>query len=176
MTHAFLEAWSNWKPVDAPFILPGDEEFVAPKSRCFRSSREYIDWEHFNDPDDSDFHLALYPQPMLGNLAAAKVVFLLLNPGLKPGDYFAEFENEEFRRAIHRSIKQDLRGMEYPFLFLDPLLSWHSGFAWWTKKLRPLVEAVAHATFVTAKDALAWVAERVASIELYPYHSRKFRC
>lgn len=176
MNHPFLKEWAAWQPNHRPYLLPGDDSFLNESHRIavYSSPREYIESDSFNDWDDSKLHLGLHPMPMLGNLARAKVVFLLLNPGLTPCDYFAESDNKAYWQALRRSTLQQLDGDEYPFLFLNPEFSWHSGFSWWTKKLKPILREMGGRD-ERRGDALRRLSQSIANIELYPYHSRKFR-
>ncbi len=179
MKHAFLKEWRDGKPDRSPFVFDGDKRQILSLPEqcktCFNSPEEYIESKQFNDVDDTCLHLGLHPQPMLGDLARAKVIFLLLNPGLKPGDYFAEHDRGQFWKAIRQSTRQEVRTAEYPFAFLDPRFSWHSGFLWWTKKLRDIIAEAQKKYPGPPKVALRRVSGWVASIELYPYHSRKFK-
>jgi hypothetical protein len=113
---------------------------------------------------------------MLGNLERAKVIFLLLNPGLRPGDYFAEQQRGHYWQALRRSTQQSLCDETYPFVFLNPAFSWHSGFIWWSRKLAVLIERqIALTKTRSPREAYSTLAKSVANIELFPYHSRKFK-
>jgi len=177
VNHQFLKEWAAWEPRKAPYLFPGDD-LPSSATVCFNSPEAYIDSPQFSqlfDPKDVTIHLGLHPMPMLGNLSKAKVVFLLQNPGMKPGDYYAEHKRGDYWEALRRSTQQKLTGEEYPFLFLNPAFSWHSGFLWWTRKLNPIIQGARRRNGGSAKDALRWLASRVASIELYPYRSRMFK-
>ncbi len=128
------------------------------------------------DPKDEDFHFSLLPVPYVGNLAKADVFILLLNPGFAPGDYYAEYENRAFKRALRRNLEQDFQGTEYPFLYLNPRFCWNGGYRWWEAKLRDIVQTVAKEQHGGCYlDALKAVSRRVVAIELVPYHSARFR-
>jgi hypothetical protein len=143
--------------------------------------RKWLDFEGFIIserlcPKDSDFHFSLLPAPYVGNLAKADVFILQLNPGFSPGDYFAEYERADFKEALKRNLKQEFSGVECPFLFLDPRFCWHPGYRWWEAKLTRILRAVADAQYRGSYlHALKAVSKRMASIELVPYHSRRFR-
>lgn len=143
--------------------------------------RERLDFRGFInsqrlDPRDAHFHFSLLPAPYVGNLGKADVFILLLNPGFSPGDYFGEYERTDFKKALKQNLKQDLSGVECPFLFLDPQFCWHPGYRWWERKLGKIVQAVADVQHKgDYLPALKAVSQRIASIELVPYHSRKFR-
>ncbi len=82
-------------------------------------------------------------------MRTASVYVLLLNPGLNPGDYFAESQQPEFRAAL----ANQLRTADEPFLFLQDRFVWHPGFAWWFGKLARSIEAYATATEVEPAEA-----------------------
>jgi hypothetical protein len=165
-----------------PYIHPRD-------ARCFDASywkgkpsyaQECLDFTGFIkspclDPDDGDFHFSLLPAPYVGNLAEADVFILLLNPGFSPGDYFGEYERTDFKEALKQNLKQEFSGVQYPFLYLDPRFCWHPGFRWWEAKLRKTLRHVADAQHKgNYLLALKAAPQRIASIELVPYHSRRF--
>ncbi len=178
MDHAFLEEWAKWKPHHPPYVFPRDKALLSSLDHSavasFTSLEAYANSRHFLNGDDVAMHLGLHPIPMLGDLSRAKIIFLLLNPGLKPGDYYAEQDRGNYWKALRRSTQQKLTGVEYPFLFLDPAFSWHSGFLWWTRKLRLIIQRASEKDG-GVKGALRLLANSVANIELYPYHSLKFK-
>jgi hypothetical protein len=165
-----------------PYIHPRDAEcfgveYWKRKPSCVQES---LDFRGFIksprlDPDDADFHFSLLPAPYVGNLAKADVFILLLNAGFSPGDYFAEYEREDFKKALKQNLRQEFSGVECPFLFLDPRFCWRPGYQWWEKKLRRILQVVARKKFEgDYLRALRYVSRRIASIDLVPYHSRKF--
>ena len=61
------------------------------------------------------------------------------------------------------------------FLSLDPQFCWHSGFVWWEKKFKELIQEIARLKFAgNYRDALRDFSHRIASVELVPYHSASF--
>jgi hypothetical protein len=158
-----------------PFVLPGDECLLGRPtlSVVHRSWNRFIRDRHFGERDYR-FHLGLLPQPYAGDPASASVVILSLNPGLSPADYFGEFRVPEFRRALLANLRQRRESSAFPNLWLDPLFSWHSGFKYWHEKLRKVIDRLAERHSVARSEALRLVSGRVASLELYPYHSARF--
>ena len=125
--------------------------------------------------DDWRMHLRLLPQPYGGDLRKAEIFILLLNPGLGYTDYWGESRMESFRKRLESNLRQDLEGIEFPFLWLDPELCWHGGFVWWEKKLREVINVIARERFNGRYiDALRDVSKKLASLELLPYHSFSF--
>jgi hypothetical protein len=98
----------------------------------------------------------------------------MLNPGLSPGDYFAEYEVTQFREAHIRNLLQENTNDEFPFLFLDPRFAWHPGFEYWQRKLDDIAQALADQERVSYQKALRHLAQNVACLELMPYHSKSF--
>ena len=119
-------------------------------------------------------HLGLYPMPFVGNLECAKVVVLLLNPGLAPTDYFGEYEVPGYRDRLVANLNQRGFDRPYPFFFLDPSLAWHSGYDWWHSKLHGVISELSRRWVVTYALARARVASEIAALELIPYHSEVF--
>jgi len=62
----------------------------------------------------------------------------------------------------------------FGYTLLDPQYSWHSGFVYWYRKLKGLVEAHARGHGCSLSDSLATLSQKVAFLELYPYHSENF--
>lgn len=101
----------------------------------------------------------------------------MLNPGLQYADYWAEFKVPGFRSTLLRNLHQDFSNTSYPFFYLDPALCWHPGFIWWESKLRDVAKAITkdRRGKRSYREALEFLAQRVACIELFPYHSASFR-
>lgn len=123
-------------------------------------------------PDDTDFHIGLLPQPYFGNLKSASIFILMLNPGLSPGDYYAEQRDPVFRRALIRSLRQENEGDEYPFIFLNPQFAWHPGFSYFHKRFARMARKIKDHEGSYSK-ALSFLAKHIACLQLIPYHSRK---
>lgn len=117
------------------------------------------------------FHLGLLPQPYQGDLKNAEILILLANPGLSACDYHVEQHYPAFREELVATIRQERR----KHLFLDPTWAWTSGFIWWENKLRGVARIIASERFNGHYGrALADLSQRVAAIELVPYHSFEF--
>lgn len=108
--------------------------------------------------------------PFFGFLRSARVFILMLNPGLHAGDYFSEAECPSCREAVITNLCAEL-----PFLWLNPTLAWHPGFGYWHAKFRKIIAALASAWHLPYLDALKAVAEHIAVLQLFPYHSARFR-
>lgn len=173
-----LKAWAAWRPHRAPFVLPADAAALlgGPSSKHttsisgWRAAHREAD---FGAPGDRRLHLGLLPVPFVGDLRRASIYILLLNPGLGATDYFGEYEVPAFRTASLANLRQE-EGRRYPFFVLDPQFAWHGGFEWWNQKLSAVIlELAAHwqLSFAEARQRLA---QKLACIELLPYHSSSF--
>ena len=167
-----------------PFVHPEDQEYFDsinywskhPDSQKELTFQQYIRSHRFGDFKTGDFHLSLQPVPYAGNLRTAVAFILLLNPGFAHGDYYTEYCNSDFIERLDQNMRQDFRGVEFPFLYLDPSFCWTSGFQWWESKLRKVIEELARRCFRSCyRLALRFAACRLASIELIPYHSNNFK-
>jgi hypothetical protein len=122
----------------------------------------------FTAQTDRSLHLGLCPVPFVGSPLKATVFILMLNPGLSPGDYFAE-EEDDFRTALQTNLKG-----ESDFLFLDPRFAWHPGFYYWHGKLASVVRRVATERGISYRAALGRAAAQICVLQLVPYHSNAF--
>lgn len=157
---AFVDYWSHCGLAAPPFVHPADAPFVSPE----------------------DFAFDLLPMPINGSLAEAEVVILMLNPGLSPEDYEWE-RNGTFRDGLLRSLLQNHRPADCPFVYLDPGSAMHPGARYWIggpwsgggrqqQKLRDVVAALAIRDEVPFRVAQMHVARKMAVLQLCPYHSR----
>jgi hypothetical protein len=137
-------------PQHAPFILHEDEKIIQNFNKRY---------------DDINYQIItnMYPEPFIGSLNA-NVILLNLNPGFG-GEQDLEVHNkkDKFTETIKDNLSHSLK--DNPFYFLDPQFAYTPGYAWWTKKLKSLIIEV-------GQDV---VAKNLLCIELFPYHSRKYR-
>lgn len=171
-----IRAWTNWKTSKPPFVLDSDRGILdsernAKQTITICSWRQAYLAKDFCGPKDKRLHLGLLPQPFLGDLSHASIFILGLNPGLGPGDYYAEYEVAKFRRALRANLEQRFRRGSLPFVFLDPQYAWHGGFVWWHRKLAAVISCLSKTWEVDFAKARERLAGRLASIELVPYHS-----
>jgi hypothetical protein len=175
-----LSAWQQWKlPKQGQDLILKEDELAFENLNRHAEPVRYDSWKDCwkgHDPfaTSTRLHPRLIPLPYMGNLSTARVVLLLLNPGLSASDYFAEYENMEFRARKLANLRQDFEGEEYPFFSLDPSLAWHSGTMYWEKKLSAVIKEVAVRLGWDNNNARRLVANRIAALELLPYHSLSF--
>lgn len=163
----------------------GEKDFIHDKDRKAFEGREDIlirkrgFSEYWKDagfyPNDKRFHVNLLPVPYSGNLEKARVFILTLNPGFAPLDYLAEYENSNFRKAQISMLLQEEESEKFPYL--NPKFSWHGGWDYWTKKgrLGGIIEEVSNRFNYTHKKSLSIISEKIAVLELVPYHSRFYK-
>jgi hypothetical protein len=171
-----LTAWRDYEFNSPPYLLGGDDPLLSkPRSRAHvaihLSWESFIEEKDFGVPGDTRLHLGLVPVPFAGDIERAKVIVLLLNPGLEPDDYFGEYKVPGFRDRLICNLRQDFSRTEYPFVYLDPAISWHSGYRWWHGKFQRVIAALAKAWGVSYGDARRHFAKVIACVELVPYHS-----
>lgn len=181
MRNSLVNFWRRLDMSTPPYAHP-DDFFVLRRGNGrhideeLRNFESFVASDRFGNLDDHRFHLSLLPVPYGGNLARAEIVILLLNPGFSYTDYYAEYHVPAFRRRLETNLRQSFKGVEFPFLWLDPEFCWHSGFSWWEGKLRKVIDVVARERFKGRYlDALRDMSRRLAHIELVPYHSPSFR-
>jgi hypothetical protein len=162
-----LDGPPYWHPDDRPYLNRYGDAVPLDFESFLQSTR-------FGDFNDKRFHLSLLPVPFLGDLRRATVLILLLNPGFAFANYY-ETTSHAYMSRLRRNMQQDFAGTEFPFKSLDPQFCWHPGFMWWERKFRDILTSVASAKFNGSyRDALRHLANRVAAVELVPYHSSSF--
>ncbi|MBS0178607.1 MAG: hypothetical protein JSR20_07570 [Nitrospira sp.] len=171
-----LQRWSNnWITCldrGPSYVFPGDVLDDVPHV-TLRDHEAFIHSREFELQNKQCLHLGLLPQPYIGNLEKARLILLGLNPGCNSGEYYYD-RNENFRNALVGNIRLEWEQGGFPFIFLNPEFAWHSGFAYWTKHLKGLIETVQRMNrLFTYTDTLKYVSQRIACIELIPYHSIK---
>lgn len=173
--HRLIQLWQKCPLNTPPFILPEDRAEIQNWNLSeYHSFDKYISSPTFGQRKDTSLHVGLLPIPYVGNLQKATVFILLLNPGLSPGDYFAEHKDEQFRESHIRNLRQENINDEFPFFFLDPRFAWHPGFEYWQGKFDNIAQALAEKEKITYREALRRLAQNVACLELMPYHSKSF--
>lgn len=180
-TDDLIQFWKRCDLTQPPFMHPDDRKILESDGKSYidkepKDFEAFVSSSFFGDFTDSRLHLSLLPSPYVGDLRKADIFVLSLNPGLSFEDYYAETRVAEFRHRLEQTLRQDLEGVEFPFIFLDPEFCWHGGFRWWERKLRNVVTKIAKDQFRGKYlDALRDVSKRLASLELIPYHSRSFK-
>src|SRR6266566_5689299 len=181
MPSELINFWRRCELAVPPFAHPDDLSILRRRGGRLIDADlvnfdTFIAGPRFGDFDDHRLHLSLLPVPYGGDLTHAEIIILLLNPGFSYVDYWAETNMPEFRQRRIDNLRQSFKGVEFPFLELDPQFCWHSGFVWWEKKLRDVITVIAEKKFKRRYiEALRDLSGRLASVELVPYHSPSFR-
>jgi len=175
MSETFAQFWKVEFQIGQPKLHPKDRQWMecywpAPLQYpiCERWD-EYIAGDRFVNSNDKALHLSLIPTPYLGNLRDSKVLLFLANPGFADTEYYFE-EQPGVREKLINNLYQE-PNIDFPFVFLDPRLAWSSGFQWWQRRLRPLLD-VFISRGIRPIQAMELLSHRIAAVELIPYHSR----
>ena len=132
---------------------------------------------------DYELHTELYPEPYMGNLSNPKIVFLFLNPGYseKDNDVHAD---PMMAKAFENNLNQDFKETDYPFCWLsfkDPIKEENPGAFYWNRlidqknKDNSFLRNLAIARNEHEDKTRIWLAQNICDIELFPYHSKKFK-
>lgn len=109
------------------------------------------------------------PGPYLGNPVNAKVVILSLNPGYSKNDTVLHQE-EKFKNDLRANLLHN--PIEYPFYYLNPEKPFKDcgGQRFWQPILQPIINKI-YKKVLDQKESVKLIANRVAVIEWFPYHS-----
>ncbi len=161
----FINFWGQLDVINPPFVHPEDQPFLR----------------------DNEFEFNLLPLPANGDLRQCDVMILMLNPGLNPLDF--EWEaRPDFAQSTRNCILQTFASEEYPLFYLDPRFATSPGADYWygdpnvatnnpkrrQRKLFQLTEAYAANQGISLDEARRMISQRVAILQLVPYHSRNF--
>jgi hypothetical protein len=133
--------WSKL-PTVSPYILPTDK----PNIDVHR---------HAN----SELRLDTLPEPFVGGLNHAEVIFLALNPGFRESDVTVNMASREFIKANRHNQSDPYTS---PFYYFSGGLEETGGYWWWKKQLKPLIQAG------VTEDMIR---DKIMLIEYLPYHS-----
>ena len=176
-----IQEWSKWIQSEPPYILRADDEVLSLPKSLSSTAPVHTTWEGvYSQPDlgkpgDVKLQLGLIPHPFCGDILKAEVYVLMLNPGYGPQDYYAELEVPSYREAAIKNLMQNFGKNSYPFYMLNPEFSWSSGFVWWHKKFASIIDSISKNNGISYAEARKHLSQKVASIELVPYHSTSFR-
>lgn len=132
-------------PLVEPFALPEDLA-VIEKHKNFIGLR-----------------LDTLPEPLVGGLENAKVVFLALNPGFTDADVKVNMQLPEFLNGCRTNLNNPYTS---PFYYFNGGLEDTGGYKWWSAKLKPLLKAGV---------SLEALRTKIMMIEYFPYHSINYK-
>lgn len=177
--HSLIDGWRGCGVEAAPYLFPGDSLEEIGQSGVavtqLTSHADYVKDQSFGDDRDTSLHLGLLPVPYVGNLEQASVFILMINPGLGPGDYYAEYNVPGYREALISNLRQENGQNDYPFFGLDPNLAVTGAFDYWHGRLKGIVSALKDQRGCSYLAALRDLAHKIACLQLMPYHSQAFR-
>lgn len=170
---SLIDFW-NHAPLDQnPLVHPEDAKYLNEKyiHEPILGHVEYAKALAEGKLNSKQLQLTLLPQPFFGDLANARVVILLLNPGLHAADFQLLEKHPDFQEHLFGVIRQTTKANPY----LDPRWAWTSGFSWWEGKLRDVAKIIADRKFAGRYgSALELLSRELVSLELVPYHSSSF--
>ena len=147
--------------------LPHSPLFVLDEDRD-----KINEYNKKNARTDYRINLDTLPDPYVGDVLKAPVVFLLLNPGsdLLPGFTKPTEINErklfpQLNRDNRKNLLHQYEG-KFPFYHLNPAYRLTGGFRWWAKLLGSTIKS---------KADYAKLSKNICSIEFFPYHSKSFK-
>ncbi|WP_420378694.1 hypothetical protein [Gilvibacter sp.] len=167
-----VDFWKNINYYEKPFIHPEDISIIKSQSYSYKGLHDLLNDQFWTD--EGVFHTDLFPIPYAGKLDTAKIFILLLNPGFTLSEYNSEESSSEFRKALRDNLAQKHLDPDFPFMFLNPELLWHSGGQYWLSKLKDLILFIKNSRQISYLEAISSVSKSVAILELIPYHSTKF--
>lgn len=130
---------------------------------CDRNAVERFNCGLAARTDDRAVVSRYMPEPFIGQ-RTARLLILNLNPGGGEEDS-SEHEDPALRCALEKNLRHEI-----PFLWLQKELHHTAGHRWWAPKLRDILEQLR----MTVPLAESHLAKRIAALEWFPYHSKKF--
>lgn len=121
--------------------------------------------------DDRRLDLDLLPEPFVGDLGSARVIFLGCNPFSGDRSNRTDHSDPRFVRAARGNWNREPR--EDPFFLISDAFRWCEGFSWWRSLLDGLRSELQRRSGVDEPMIWRHLARWIAVAELYPYHSRK---
>ncbi len=103
------------------------------------------------------------PEPLVGGLNEAKVVFLALNPGFTDSDVDVNMKLPEFIEGCRNNLENPYTS---PFYYFNGGLEATGGYKWWSAKLKPLI---------TAGISEEVLRDKIMMVEYFPYHSVNYK-
>lgn len=141
-----MNPWVNL-PLEPPYVLAEDKPILdTPKFK------------------EAKYRLDAFPDPFVGSLEAAKVVFLSLNPGFEPDDINVNLQKPFFILESRRNI---LHQSHVPFLYLADEMADTFGYRWWSNLFAKSVR--------DEPLDMNIVRQRIMIIEYMPYHSETYK-
>jgi len=103
------------------------------------------------------------PEPLVGGLDNAKVIFLALNPGFTDSDVDVNMQLPKFIEGCRANLENPYTS---PFYYFNGGLEETGGYKWWSAKLKPLIAAG------ITEEVLR---DKIMMVEYFPYHSVNYK-
>lgn len=178
MSNDFFAFWRQLDRNTLPRVHPEDLPVFKNHDgwlTAFSTWDDFIKHQEWNAPDyDLKLQTSVIPLPYWGNLESASVVLLMLNPGFRPIDVWATTQCPGWADMLWQNLHQEYAPGELHFNFLDPQLAWHTGFAYWTSRFQSTLMQIQSRQQCSYHDALVWLGQRVACLQLVPYPSPSY--
>ncbi|MDB5160129.1 MAG: hypothetical protein JWO99_392 [Candidatus Saccharibacteria bacterium] len=133
--------WKNLSP-KPPYVLAEDMSIIE-RSRHAKELR-----------------IDTLPDPFVGGLDSAEVIFLALNPGFIDSDIELNLKMPEFLEANRTNLNDPYSS---PFYYFSGSFEETGGHIWWERKLKPLLQAGITESVLR---------EKIMLIEYLGYHSK----
>ncbi|MEO8970571.1 MAG: hypothetical protein ABI406_03105, partial [Ktedonobacteraceae bacterium] len=111
-------------PEMAPFVLACDQQRVRDFNATAKTRHE--------------IHVEILPEPYTGNPEAG-ILLLNLNPGFYESNERFLTGNEHFVKTSRANLVHEQ--LDYPFYLFEPGNIASPGYYWWSRKLKPLIQA-----------------------------------
>jgi hypothetical protein len=139
--------WNKLLCVQNQYYLDDDNKIILQNNRTSVNTDTHID-------------LTYLPEPFIGN-KAAKIYFLLANPGRVRNESNVKNVNAELKEAVLRNLRHE--DQDFPFYPLNHRLTGTAVYKWWEVALGDLIK-----TLNTDEKTFA---NNFFSVWLYGYHS-----
>jgi len=141
-----------WRKAPAVGVHPEDAVYVKSYNLRAKSDRKLY-FENFTQI------------PWVGNLHKAKVIIVMLNPGM------SELPKQLHDQRVERSfLVSNLRQKKNPILFyLNPKLKETGGGIYWRRRFKSFVEKV----FDNPEEGYDKIARQICIVQIIAYHSKK---
>lgn len=182
-TSEFLKFWKDYAKTIIKCGIDSDFGFAHPNdfdeiTKLYNSGKiiKINDWQeylchdsflssHFSNkcPHEKYLHIGLPLTPYTGNLKTAKLVLLLMNPGVAPSNYFMLNSN-------NCDLKKSLSHILNPH-YMNSERAWSSGYGYGIKRWKKVLDELYKKT-ENMSLALKTLREGVAVLQYSPYPSK----
>jgi len=173
MMEDFVEFWKIELPSGQPNLHPKDRQWMGRHWPDPLRYPLYKNWDEYAASDrfgsyDKALHLSLIPTPYLGNLRDAKVLLFMANPGFADADYYFE-DQPGIRERLIFTFTKNPTAISPSF---SSIPDWRGRAAsGGGKSCYAALLAVLVSRRRTRIQAMEFLSQSIAAVELFPYHS-----